>query len=287
MQDSDRLYRAVISLNNMGVSMLEQGRHDQAQATLADAMALLRPAFRPLVLEDVAPPDRGGPKSCHRGGSRSDVNMVMARANQRYASLTKAAACGAAGNATELVQIAVLSSRADAADIAAAIGSSRPSLYPVLHPVRLELNDQESLIGGSATSEGSAPGQHEEFALVACLAVLQNCAIATLLVTGLGPSASEAAVIRPFRMLQACHRVLSGLGRQVAGHLQLRLQTFQEFVVHRTLVEMLLLTGRGPDDEVAVAMAHAEQLRHGLDQLVRFDRFASISSSPNSVAPAA
>jgi hypothetical protein len=93
-------------------------------------------------------------------------------------------------------------------------------------------------------------------------------------------------------MLQACRRVLAGLGQRVAGHLQLRQQTYLDFVLHRTLVEMMLLTGgRGADedddddDDVAAAVARTENLRLGLDQIVWFDRFASIASALN--APAA
>jgi hypothetical protein len=92
-------------------------------------------------------------------------------------------------------------------------------------------------------------------------------------------------------MLQACRRVLAGLGQRVAGHLQLRQQTYLDFVLHRTLVEMMMLTGgRGADeddddDDVAAAVARTENLRLELDQIVWFDRFASIASALN--APAA
>jgi hypothetical protein len=288
-EDSDRLYRAVVSLNNMGVSMLEQGRHVQAQATLADAVALLRPAFRPLAADDVEEEAAAAPQA-KSGSGRScssrllDVDRTMAEANQRYASVTNAAAAsGTFSSGNKLaVRIAVLTSRADAADIATAVESSRPSLYPVLHPFRLELNDHETLGAAGATAA------REEAALVACLAAMHNCAIATLLAAGLG----AAAAVRPLRMLQACRRVLAGLGQRVAGHLQLRQQTYLDFVLHRTLVEMMLLTGgRGADedddddDDVAAAVARTENLRLELDQIVWFDRFASIASALN--APAA
>jgi hypothetical protein len=213
----------------------------------------------------------------------------MAEANQRYASVTNAAAAsGTFSSGNKLaVRIAVLASRADAADIATAVESSRPSLYPVLHPFRLELNDHETFgTGGSGSAIATAA--REEAALVACLAAMHNCAIATLLAAGLG----AAAAVRPLRMLQACRRVLAGLGQRVAGHLQLRQQTYLDFVLHRTLVEMMLLTGgRGADedddddDDVAAAVARTENLRLGLDQIVWFDRFASIASALN--APAA
>jgi hypothetical protein len=280
----DRLYRAVVSLNNMGVSLLEQGRYRHARATLAEAMVLLKPAFRSLA---EAHQEADARSSSDIGGhdGAADVDQVMAEANRRYArppSIRDAKNTGAnlTPRKSELVQIAVLSSRADASDIETATskevrGSSSP--YPVLHPIRLELNDHEVLCNAGASEK--------EEAFVTCLAVLQNCSIATLLATDL-ETAPESATAKPFRMLDVCHRVLSGLGQYASSHHQLRQQTYLEYVVQKTAVEMFLITGRR--EEAQVLAPHLDHLQDGLDDLSRFERFAQIGGTAlNAVAPAA
>jgi hypothetical protein len=255
----DRQYRAVVALNNLGVSLLEQGRQGHAQTTLLDAMTLLKPAFQGLSDDSsLSESSRGSP----------DVDDVLAQAHQRYARTL--AGVLPADNAPVLV----VTSLADAADLQTAAGDGRSS--PLLHPIRLELNDHEVLLD-------HRPYNKEEV-FITCFVIVHNCSIAHFLTTDF-ETAKESTRQKPFKMLEACHRILLGLGMCISNHHALRQQAYLDFITHKTYMDMLRLARRS--EGARLNARRLEHLRDGLDQAILFDRMMNISESAVAFAPAA
>jgi hypothetical protein len=238
----DRQYRAVVALNNLGVSLLEQGRQGHAQTTLLDAMTLLKPAFQGLSDDSsLSESSRGSP----------DVDDVLAQA-----------------------PVLVVTSLADAADLQTAAGDGRSS--PLLHPIRLELNDHEVLLD-------HRPYNKEEV-FITCFVIVHNCSIAHFLTTDF-ETAKESTRQKPFKMLEACHRILLGLGMCISNHHALRQQAYLDFITHKTYMDMLRLARRS--EGARLNARRLEHLRDGLDQAILFDRMMNISESAVAFAPAA
>ena len=254
----DRQYRAVVALNNLGVSLLEQGRHTHAQTTLLDAMTLLKPAFQGLAENS----------SCSESSSGlPDVDKVMAQAHQRYARTL------AGAQPTEIAPVLVVTSLADAADLQAAAGVGSSQL---LHPIRLELNDHEVLLD-------CRPHSKEEV-FITCFVIVHNCGIAHFLTTDF-ERAKESTKQKPFKMLEACHRILLGLGLCISNHQSLRQQAYLDFITHKTYMDMLRISHRS--DGARLNALHFEHLRDGLEQAILFDRMMNTSESAVAFAPAA
>jgi hypothetical protein len=254
----DRQYRAVVALNNLGVSLLEQGLHSHAQTTLLDAMTLLKPAFQGLA-EDSSGSDSGG---------LPDVDKVMAQAHQRYARTLAGVL-----PVDSCAPVLVVTSLADAADLQAAAAVRSPQL---LHPIRLELNDHEVMLD-------RRPYNKEEV-FITCFVIVHNCSIAHFLTTDF-ETAKESTKEKPFKMLEACHRILLGLGMCISNHQSLRQQAYLDFITHKTYMDMLRITHRS--EGARLNELHFEHLRDGLDQAILFDRMMNISESAVAFAPAA
>jgi hypothetical protein len=254
----DRQYRAVVALNNLGVSLLEQGRHSHAQTTLLDAMTLLKPAFRGLA-EDSS--------LSESSSDLPDVDKVMTQAHQRYARTL------AGVLPVDSAPVVVVTSLADAADLQTAVGVGSSQL---LHPIRLELNDHEVLLD-------HRPYNKEEV-FITCFVIVHNCSIAHFFTTDF-EKAKESTKQKPFKMLEACHRILLGLGMCISNHHSLRQQAYLDFITHKTYMDMLRITHRS--EGARLNALHFEHLRDGLDQAIHFDRMMNISESAVAFAPAA
>lgn len=254
---TERHYRAVVALNNLGVSLLEHGRHEQAQTTLLDAMMMLKPAFHGLGDDASLAESLNDPP---------DVDKVMVQAHQRYAhSLT-----GAVPVVTS--QVLVVTSLADAADLQTAVGMSSSHL----HPIRLEVNDHEALWSRRPHDKAEV--------FITCCVVVHNCSIAHFLATDF-ETAKESNKRKPFKMLEACHRILLGLGMCISNHQSLRQQAFLDFITHKTYMNMRRITHRS--EGARLNALHYALLRDGLDQAILFDRMMNISESAVAFAPAA
>jgi hypothetical protein len=254
----DRQYRAVVALNNLGVSLLEQGRHAHAQTTLLDAMTLLKPAFQGLS-------DNSSLSESSSGSP--DVDEVLAQAHQRYAR-TLAGVLPA-----DSAPVLVVTSLADTADLQTAAGGGSS---PLLHPIRLELHDHEVLLD-------RRPYNKEEV-FITCFVIVHNCSIAHFLTTDF-ENAKESTKQKPFKMLEACHRILLGLGMCISNHHALRQQAYLDFITHKTYMDMLRLARRS--EGARLNARRFEHLRDGLDQAILFDRMMNTSESAVAFAPAA
>lgn len=195
-----------------------------------------------------------------------DVDKVLAQAHQRYAR-TLAGVVPVAP-----APVLVVTSLADTADLqtAAGVGSS------LLHPIRLELDDHEALLDHRT--------YNKEEVFITCFVIVHNCSIAHFLSTDF-EKAKESTKQKPFKMLEACHRILLGLGMCISTHHALRQQAYLDFITHKTYMDMLRFTHRS--EGASLNAIHFEHLRDGLDQAILFDRMMNISESAVAFAPAA
>ena len=203
--EAEREYRALIALNNIGISLLARGEWEKAFSTLQDAAMLLR-----LVFHAVATPSG----DAH---STIDLDAALQRANHRHASYEPT--CTTASSFLPSIQVSVISCRAERSDIELVLREN-PLKDRLVHPIRLEMHDHEMVYNADREKE----------ATLTCLSILHNCTVASICSLQSCPPCNVSQLqLKSFRMLSLCQQMVSSnlhCGGGSRSYLQLRQHMF-------------------------------------------------------------
>ena len=195
MEGLSNEYRAVVALNNMGTSLLEQGRCASAHDTLRDAVSLMKRAFRSSV------PALVSGKVDHDDNS-SNLQDLMRCANQRYAWSESLGP-----TATPTIKVTTLSCRAEPSDLNEVCKSPLPNSHE-LYSIRIEAEECE-LFSSECLDKAALLAS---FILFHNYAIALACCVAAHTTTTVTAASSDHPLHRNLRsMLGLCQRVLSSL----------------------------------------------------------------------------
>ena len=228
MNELSNDYRAVVALNNMGASLLEQGRCAPAHDTLRDAVCLMKRTFRSSA--SLVPPG----KVDHRDDS-DKLHCLMRSANQRYAWSEPMGP-----TATPTIKVTTLSCRAEPSDLNEVCKSRLPNSFQELYTIRMEAEDCE-LFSSQCLDKAAVLAS---FILFHNYAIAIACCAATRIAASSSSSSLEHPLHRNLRSILAlCQRVLSTLCLNPNVHGTVRRQLYLEVLMTQTYHSALVLSG--------------------------------------------